>query len=104
MLHPLVACSPKLAGTLFQKELGSLLDKSRRVEALVVPLADATGLAAQHPGEHTQCTCPMQMCCIQIVLWSSHVAWHSITLVSTHAVRTYYTAHFQRCASTSACM
>lgn len=36
---------PKLAGTTFQKELGSLLDKSERVEAIVGPLADATGLS-----------------------------------------------------------
>jgi len=35
----------KLAGTMFQMELGSLLDKSERVEALVAPLARAsTGL------------------------------------------------------------
>ena len=36
---------PKLAGTTFQKELGSLLDKSERVEAIVGPLANATGLS-----------------------------------------------------------
>ncbi|GAB4813228.1 hypothetical protein N2152v2_000274 [Parachlorella kessleri] len=35
---------PKLSGTLFQKDLGSLLDKSLRVEQLVAPLATATGL------------------------------------------------------------
>lgn len=42
---------PKLSGTLFQKDLGTLLDKATRVEALVVPLAQATGLEAANPGE-----------------------------------------------------
>ena len=32
-------CRPKLSGTLFQKDLGSLLDKSDRCEALVPMLA-----------------------------------------------------------------
>lgn len=41
---------PKLSGTLFQKDLGSLLDKASRVEALVQPLATATGLEAAQPG------------------------------------------------------
>jgi len=36
---------PKLAGTLFQKDLGTLLDKSDRCVALVDGLAAATGLA-----------------------------------------------------------
>lgn len=37
-------CRPRLAGTMFQKDLGSLLDKSARVEALVPSLAAAAGL------------------------------------------------------------
>ena len=40
---------PKLAGTTFQKDLGTLLDKSQRMESLVEPLAQAMGLA-QQPG------------------------------------------------------
>lgn len=36
---------PRLAGTVFQKELGSLLDKSERVEKLIVPLAHLTNLS-----------------------------------------------------------
>ncbi|KAG1677161.1 hypothetical protein FOA52_000967 [Chlamydomonas sp. UWO 241] len=35
---------PKLNGTLFQKDLGSLLDKSNRVEGMVTTLAVAAGL------------------------------------------------------------
>ncbi|KAG7672971.1 putative Glycine--tRNA ligase, chloroplastic/mitochondrial 2 [Nannochloris sp. 'desiccata'] len=35
---------PKLAGTMFQKELGSMLDKSERIEAIIAPLSEATGL------------------------------------------------------------
>lgn len=42
--QPLEAFRPKLAGTLFQKDLGTLLDKSDRVVALTGPLADAMGL------------------------------------------------------------
>lgn len=42
--------SPKLGGTLFQKDLGTLLDKAGRTEALVAPLAEATGLGAAHAG------------------------------------------------------
>ena len=41
---PLSTCRPRLSGTTFQKDLGSLLDKSERVEALVGPLAQAAGL------------------------------------------------------------
>ncbi len=41
---------PKLSGTLFQKELGSLLDKAQRTEALVAPLAALTGYEQRHPG------------------------------------------------------
>lgn len=37
---------PKLAGTIFQKDLGTLLDKSNRIESLIPSLADATGTAA----------------------------------------------------------
>lgn len=37
---------PKLDGTMFQKDLGSLLDKAQRVETLVGPLAEAAGLEA----------------------------------------------------------
>lgn len=37
---------PALAGTLFQKDLGSMLDKSMRAERLIEPLARATGLDA----------------------------------------------------------
>ena len=39
-------CRPKLQGTMFQKDLGTLLDKSNRTEALVQPLAAAMGLEA----------------------------------------------------------
>ena len=39
---------PRLAGTMFQKDLGSLLDKSARVEALVPSLAAAAGLEGKH--------------------------------------------------------
>ena len=35
---------PKLEGTVFQKELGTMLDKTRRVEQLVGPLAGEMGL------------------------------------------------------------
>ena len=35
---------PKLAGTTFQKDLGSLLDKSDRIESIIAPLAAVTGL------------------------------------------------------------
>jgi glycyl-tRNA synthetase len=35
---------PRLAGTMFQKELGSMLDKCNRIEAMIKPLASATGL------------------------------------------------------------
>ncbi|PRW56476.1 Glycine-tRNA ligase chloroplastic mitochondrial [Chlorella sorokiniana] len=41
---PLREARPRLAGTMFQKDLGSLLDKSARVEALVPSLAAAAGL------------------------------------------------------------
>lgn len=44
--QPLEAFLPKLSGTMFQKDLGSLLDKAGRVEGLVRPLAAATGLEA----------------------------------------------------------
>jgi len=37
---------PKLSGTLFQKDLGSLLDKSDRCEALVAPLSEAMAFPA----------------------------------------------------------
>ncbi|GBF89751.1 hypothetical protein Rsub_02921 [Raphidocelis subcapitata] len=37
---------PKLAGTLFQRDLGTLLDKTDRVAALTPHLADAMGLGA----------------------------------------------------------
>lgn len=42
--HTLEEVRPRLSGTLFQKDLGTLLDKSERVEALVAPLASAAGL------------------------------------------------------------
>ncbi|GAX84334.1 hypothetical protein CEUSTIGMA_g11756.t1 [Chlamydomonas eustigma] len=38
---------PKLQGTLFQRDLGSMLDKSDRCEALVGPLAQAVGFGVQ---------------------------------------------------------
>jgi len=37
---------PKLAGTVFQKDLGSLLDKSDRLEKLIAPLASLTGITS----------------------------------------------------------
>lgn len=42
--QPLAAFRPRLSGTMFQKDLGSLLDKTERVEKLVAPLAEAAGL------------------------------------------------------------
>ena len=45
---PMEAMRARLAGTLFHKDLGSLLAKSERVERLVVPLAAASGLAGMH--------------------------------------------------------
>ncbi|KXZ51509.1 hypothetical protein GPECTOR_12g472 [Gonium pectorale] len=44
--HKLEDFRPKLSGTTFQKELGSILDKANRVEALVGPLAAAVAAAA----------------------------------------------------------
>jgi glycyl-tRNA synthetase len=41
-----VNCRPKLKGTLFQKDLGTIYDKSVRVEALCPALAAAMGFAA----------------------------------------------------------
>ncbi|EFN58140.1 hypothetical protein CHLNCDRAFT_141905 [Chlorella variabilis] len=41
---PLADARPRLAGTMFQKDLGSLLDKSARVEQLVPALGAAAGL------------------------------------------------------------
>lgn len=41
---PLRDARPRLAGTMFQKDLGSLLDKSNRVEQLVPALGAAAGL------------------------------------------------------------
>ena len=46
---PLEALRPRLAGTLFHKDLGTLLDKSERVERLVAPLAAAARLAGAQP-------------------------------------------------------
>lgn len=46
---PLEEMRPKLSGTTFQKELGSLLAKSERVEALVGPLAQAVAAASASP-------------------------------------------------------
>ncbi|GLC37301.1 hypothetical protein PLESTB_001138600 [Pleodorina starrii] len=46
--QPLEAFRPKLSGTTFQKELGSLLDKTTRLERLVAPLAAAV---AGQPGQ-----------------------------------------------------
>lgn len=43
--RPLEEFRPKLMGTLFQKDLGTLLDKSDRVASLAGPLADAAGLS-----------------------------------------------------------
>jgi hypothetical protein len=46
----LPCCRPRLAGTMFQKDLGSLLDKSQRVEALVPALGAAAGLEGGRAG------------------------------------------------------
>ncbi|KAK9809022.1 hypothetical protein WJX72_008075 [[Myrmecia] bisecta] len=43
--HPLASLRPQLAGMLFQKELGTMLDKSDRVVQLIQPLSQAMGLA-----------------------------------------------------------
>ncbi|KAG2494176.1 hypothetical protein HYH03_007534 [Edaphochlamys debaryana] len=43
--QPLEAFRPELSGTTFQKDLGSLLDKAQRVEALVPQLAQAVAAA-----------------------------------------------------------
>lgn len=40
----LIDVRPKLKGTIFQKELGNLLDKTERVEKIIKPLSDLTGL------------------------------------------------------------
>ena len=45
--QPLQDFLPKLAGTQFHKALGSLLEKSERVECLVGPLAEATCLTGR---------------------------------------------------------
>lgn len=42
---PLQDLRPRLSGTTFQKDLGSLLDKAQRTEQLVAPLAAAAGLS-----------------------------------------------------------
>mmetsp|Transcript_20995 Transcript_20995/g.46001 ORF Transcript_20995/g.46001 Transcript_20995/m.46001 type:complete len:1090 (-) Transcript_20995:488-3757(-) len=47
--QPLQEFRPKLRGTMFQKDLGSLYDKSERVEKLVEPLAAAMGHTAAVP-------------------------------------------------------
>jgi glycyl-tRNA synthetase len=44
--QPLRDFRPKLKGTVFHRDLGSLFDKSVRVEALAAPLADALSLSA----------------------------------------------------------
>jgi glycyl-tRNA synthetase len=44
--RPLQDYRPKLKGTVFHRDLGSLFDKSVRVEALAAPLADLLGLEA----------------------------------------------------------
>ena len=57
---PLEALRPRLAGTLFHKDLGTLLDKAARVEALVGPLAAAAGLAGAPLGglpQHPEAPC-----------------------------------------------
>mmetsp|Transcript_3453 Transcript_3453/g.7887 ORF Transcript_3453/g.7887 Transcript_3453/m.7887 type:complete len:1097 (-) Transcript_3453:1061-4351(-) len=43
--QPLEAFRPKLAGTIFQKDLGTLLDKAQRMEGLVQPLAQIMGIS-----------------------------------------------------------
>lgn len=55
-LTTLPHCRPRLAGTLFQKDLGTLLDKSQRVEELVAALGEAAGLqgALVQPGRWLQ--------------------------------------------------
>ena len=47
--QPLDAFVPKLEGTQFHKHLGNLLQKTKRVERLIGPIAEACGLAGQHP-------------------------------------------------------
>ena len=55
LARPLGEYVPKLAGTLFHAKLGTLLDKTERVEALIKPLAKATGLQGAHGlAFHTQ--------------------------------------------------
>lgn len=44
--RPLQDYRPKLKGTVFHRDLGSLFDKSVRVEALAAPLSDLLGLEA----------------------------------------------------------
>jgi glycyl-tRNA synthetase len=47
VLHPVsLLLRPKLKGTLFQKDLGTIYDKNLRVEALTPALADAMGFSA----------------------------------------------------------
>jgi glycyl-tRNA synthetase len=44
--RPLQDYRPKLKGTVFHRDLGSLFDKSVRVEALAAPLADLLGMSS----------------------------------------------------------
>lgn len=57
---PMEAMRARLAGTLFHKDLGSLLAKAERVERLVAPLAAASGLAGAH---HSRCISERQEPC-----------------------------------------
>ncbi len=45
--QPLDAYVPRLEGTQFHKHLGNLLQKTKRVERLIGPVAEACGLAGQ---------------------------------------------------------
>lgn len=49
---PMEAMRGRLAGTLFHKDLGSLLAKAERMERLVAPLAAASGLAGAPSPQH----------------------------------------------------
>ena len=68
----LEAMRARLAGTLFHKDLGSLLAKAERVERLVAPLAAASGLAgAPSPLHNTR----MYFVYPEVLYWSAWSAW-----------------------------
>ncbi len=57
--QPLAAFAPKLAGTQFHRDLGSLAQKTERVTQLIAPLAAATGLTGALPSP--ACVLPCQL-------------------------------------------